>query len=144
MTHAADKVSLVLVLAFLTYWAGYKFMPTIEGRIAPVVTVAELSNPRAFGTSAPRYRFDATARKMRDCQFIRIEWYFGERGGTRVEVRSTFIDPPQIRGVGEMSWTGLVINAQPLTVLENTNADVIHQCPGRWWQTRTPFFNAKD
>lgn len=69
------------------------------------------------------------AVKHRDCSFVGIDWYLGERGGSYVRVPAEFLDPPQIRTPGTLEWSSLYVGLLPRQ-LSTSFADVIHECRG--------------
>ena len=121
----------------------YELGGEVEGRIWPVMGQLELSEPEAYPPPSYRTRWKGRATKLRNCNFVRLEWYLGPRHGRHVEVEVEFTDPPEIRMAGELHWDGIVISLVPEATLRNSHADVLHRCPGRPWLTRTPFFTSR-
>lgn len=131
------------VICFLAAMAGIVFsnnVGEVEGSFHPVVGRATLVQATTFPPPAYRTKWSATANKYRDCDFKGIEWFLGPRGGRRVQVRAEFMDRPQVRGQGVLFWDQLVIWLDPQETVENSHADVLHDC-GLSWQVRTPFYN---
>ena len=114
----------------------------VEGRLFPVMGPLTISDPVPYPPPSYRARWQGQAEKRRNCEFIRMEWYLGPRHGGRVRVSSEFLDRPEVRGEGRLSWDGIVISLPAGEVLINSHADVIHQCRFRPWQTRTRFFDS--
>ena len=113
-----------------------------EGRAFPVMGPLTLhDNPVSEPPPSYRHAWSANADKLRECQFERVEWFLGPRHGRKIQVPAIFADPPEVRGEGHHTWTPLLISLDPGAVLENSHADVLHQCPGRPWLTRTRFYN---
>lgn len=139
-----DLASFVLVVLVVFVWSTKTYMPAIEGRFWPVTTHAEISNPRPHSPPEYQFRWDATAEKLRGCEYLRTEWFLGRRGEDSVRTIASFIDPPQVRGKGVLAWSGLVIALAKEQVMQNSHGNVIHQCPGRWWETITPFFDSPE
>lgn len=138
LDYAALAVSAALAIGFL----GERHMPTIEGRLFPVITPAVLLSSRPSPPPAFRHTWAAEATKKRDCEYVRgsLEWYLGQPGTRHVAVGAEFTDRPKVRGMGRLEWQGLVIYLEPERVLTNSYATVRHQCPWRWWQTETTFY----
>ena len=66
-------------------------------------------------------------------------------GGRSAPVRSYFSDPPQIRHVGRLHWSGLMVQLPRETVLRNSYGDVLHECWGPMLgQTRSRFFTGQE
>lgn len=138
--HIDRLFSAVVLGALLVYIVG-AIAPKLEGRFFPVNTPLELFDPAAFPPPAYQYVWRARAQKLRDCEFVRIEWFLGQRAGGRVLISAEFLDAPQIRPLGIIELDRLVIALDQDAVLSNSHADVIHKCPWRPWQTRSPLYN---
>lgn len=132
-----------LIVANFFVWLQPSVLGAIDGHFRPVTTQVELSRLN-FQQSGIAHTWQGRAEKLRDCSFKRIDWYLGPRSGQRVRVSAHFTDPPQIRRVGELRWTGLVINLRPEDVVGNSHAYVYHQCPGLPWLTRTLFYEGRE
>ena len=115
------------------------YAPQLEGRWFPVVSRAELLSHTALPPPSYRTRWNATAQKYRDCEYIETRWYLGPRGGRRVQVTAEHQDPPQVRDVGRLEWSGLIIWLDPVATRQNSHADVVHRCHG-FWNTISPFY----
>jgi len=137
-----DILAITLCVVIGLNWASIKYMPVIEGLYWPVVTEIVITGRTVYPPPGHRYRYSGTAEKLRDCRYVSIEWYFGARGGDRVPVTVFFSDPPAVNKPGTLTWTGLIVSMEPENLEENSHADVIHRCPGRWWETRSRFFTS--
>ena len=124
-------------LVFIQWVGG-----AVEGRLFPVMGPLTISDPVPYPPPSYRARWQGQAEKKRNCEFVRMEWYLGPRHGGRVRVSSEFLDRPEVRSAGVLSWEGIVISLPVGEVLANSHADVIHQCGYRPWQTRTRFYDS--
>ena len=129
--------SAVGLLTFAPDWLG-----GIDGRYRPVVTPAILTSPKPMPPPAFRYTWGATSTKLRDCNYIRVEWFLGTPNGRSELVSSEFLGPPEIRGVGQLQWDKLAISLYPDDVLRGSFAYVFHKCPFTPWETRTLFYKS--
>jgi len=128
-----------IVTAFIIEFGG-----VIEGRFFPVMGPLRVFDPVQNQHSENLTVFHGEARKLRGCEYKDIEWFLGPRGGRRVQVIAHFLDAPEIRQEGQLlEWSGLAVGLPARDVLQNSHADVIHQCPGRPWLTRTPFYDSE-
>lgn len=125
------------------FYAFERALAQWEGARAPVVTPVVLSDPKQFPPPEYRHKWAGTSEKLRECEFLDVVWYFGPRDGRKVEVPAFFSDPPKLRGVGVIEFEGIVISLDPEAVTNNSHAYVIHQCPGRFWRTITPFYDSE-
>ena len=132
---------LIAVLFSALYFQGHR-IGSLEGRFFPVVNQVELISFRP--TPPPAYRTEWQARgvKLRSCEFVRIEWFLGQRGTPRVGVPVEFLDKPRVWGTGDMIWDQLSISLSPSDTRHNSHGDVLHRCPWRPWDTRTQFFTS--
>lgn len=140
----ADLLSISAIGVFLTVEFGFPALGRLEGYLFPVVSEAELFDPRLDPPPSYRTIWRATATKLRDCADFRgIKFYIGQRGSVRSQaVRSGFADKPQLRNKGELEWDGLWVYLIPEDVLENSYADVYHQCPNRPWLTVSRYYTS--
>lgn len=131
---------LMLALGAMTIIFVQSFAGGIEGRFFPVVAPVVLSDPRPDDPSITRYRWTGEVQKIRDCEFVRIEWNLGLRAANHVAVPFEFRSSPKVRGPGAFS-VDMLISLEPRRVVDNSHADALHRCPFRPWLTRTPFHN---
>jgi hypothetical protein len=109
----------------------------IEGQIWPVSTPLTVTHVEAD----PRgVRIHGNAPKMRDCDYRGVEWRFGTVA-SNVPIAGGFDDPPAVNEVASgavdiLNWDGIWAAVSPSQV-GGTIAYAWHQCPGRWWETRT-------
>lgn len=137
-----ERGALAICVAIGLYLAG-PLIGRIEGNLFPVVTEAKLTNPTPAPPPDYRHRWRAEAVKLRNCEYLgpgALQWRLGQRHGASVPVVAIYEDAPQIRGPGVLRWSGLLISLDPSEVHANSYADVLHQCPWRWWPTRSRFF----
>ena len=113
----------------------------IEGRVFPVMGPLTVFEPIEMPQPTYRTRWRGQAKKLRNCDFVRVEWFLGPRDGRRVQVQFEFTDRPQVRPAGPLEWSGLVVALDPPAARSNSHADVLHQCDFRPWLTRTPFYD---
>lgn len=113
--------------------------PRAETRLYPVVTEVTVLSATDAGNGWTRLEVEAD--KLRDCDWRGIVWFMGQRGGRSAPVRAYFSDPPQIRHIGRLHWSGLMVELPRETVLRNSYGDVLHECRGPMLgQTRSRFF----
>lgn len=141
MIRIVDRICGAIVLLGLLAYIVSVTAPSIEGRLFPVVSPIEVHSPVPHVPPAYQYKWKGRAEKLRNCEFIQVEWYLGRRAGGRVRVSAEFLDPPQVRPAGVLEWERLVIALEQGAVISNSHADVIHKCPMRPWNTRTPFYD---
>lgn len=123
-----DYTSLAAILLFMAWQAWAWWGPSTVGRFFPVMSPAELTFLRPDPPPEWRNVWAVKSSKLRPCNYVGIEWFAGPRGGRVVQVRAEFISPPRIIGVGAHEWDGLVVHLEPGSVLENSFADVLHEC----------------
>lgn len=120
-----------LILFGLLVWPMLAtFAPRIEGKLYPVVVSTELTQVRPIDeTNSMIY---GAARKVRDCSYIRIEWYYGDPNGRHVLVPLDILEPSKIRGDGQFSFGPWQLNLGKDLVREETFALVYHDCHPFW------------
>lgn len=112
----------------------------LEGRFFPVIDRYEISQPRAYPPPSYRYAWKASAFKVRECKYLGIEWFLGARDDNAVPVDVFYLDAPELREEGLHTWTGLVIELNPVQVVGRSYGDVLHDCPFTPWVVRTPIY----
>lgn len=118
-------------------------VPRAETRLYPVVTEVTVLSATDAGDGWTRIEVEAD--KLRDCDWRGIVWFMGQRGGRSAPVRAYFSDPPQIRHVSRLHWSGLMVELPRETVLHNSYGDVFHECWGPMLgQTRSRFFTGQE
>lgn len=134
------RIMALIVPLFAMVWI---VVPRAETQLYPVVTeVTVLSATDAGGGWT---RLEVEADKLRDCDWRGVVWFMGHRGGRSTPVRAYLSDPPQIRHVGRLRWSGLMVELPRETVLRNSYGDVLHECLGPMlWQTRSRFFTGQE
>lgn len=116
----------------------------IEGWIAPAAAPAELTRIEATTDGRDALVWGHSARLRQSCNYVRIEWYLGQRGAQTVPVRIE-TGAPILRARGAFDFGPWALRNLPAErVREGTFADVVHRCRlGRlWlpWSTVTPFY----
>ena len=115
----------------------------VEGKLFPVVSELTVYDFEPLPPPAYRHKFKGHADKLRDCNWVRTEWYLGKRGSLRVPVVFDYGEKPRLNQVGRIFWGDMRISLDPFEVLNNSHADVIHDC-GWPWLTRTPFYDSEE
>lgn len=132
--HTADKV----MLATLIGWFGLNFLgPLIETRFFPVSSTFTPTLVQMSGVD--QSRLEGFATKHRGCTFLGLDWYIGIQGEGASRVSSSFLDRPQIRSPGVLSWTDLRVGLNPVELCGHSYAYVEHSCHP-FWITRSLFF----
>ena len=119
----------------------YAEAPRVEGYWFPVMGALTIEDPSPMPPPHYRTKWRGSADKLRDCSFVELQWFLGARNGRKVSVKVDFTDPPEVRGAGRLHFQGIVIQLDPYETRTNSHADVIHKCPWRPWNTRTPFYD---
>lgn len=110
----------------------------IEGGLFPVVGPASLELVREVdGVTL----YAAEAEKLRDCEWVRTEWFLGDIDGRAAQADMRHLDPPEVRTPGALSWDAIEVDLTDRQVRRNSYAYVYHKCHGDWlWETRSLFF----
>lgn len=126
------------------------FAATIEARVWTVITPLTITSISARPVDLSEHDDTVIAGhaiRLRDCTFLELRWYLGQRGSPRVPVGVTFLDPPQVRTSGETAWKGIVVlDLTPEQVLRNSHADAVYSCySGPWASIRSvmPFYDGR-
>jgi hypothetical protein len=126
-------------------WIALLGPGTIEGRMFPAAAPMELTavagNKMALNTAF----FGRSSRLRPSCNFERIEWRLGVRGGRSVPVQID-LGPPRVRPDGDFSFGPWYVGIYPPEMFsKGSYANVYHRCryfgPRSPWLTKTPFWN---
>lgn len=133
---------LALIMAALAP-AVLRGIKAVETRVFPVVPFpAEIT--KSVRVSPSEINIWGTSKRIRNCNFVRIEWFIGERGGRSVAIDVRFLEKPKIRGDGTFSFGAWALHLGASRLLTDTFADVLHQCRFLGfdlpWRTRSKFY----
>lgn len=115
--------------------AGY-----VEGKLLPVITLAEIAKTEPV--SDFRTRVWLTSTKIRECEFLSVEWRLGQvQDDITLKVPVQFEGNPVIRRPGEQNIGPWIVNMSEDLLINNSHAYVIHKCH-LFWDTKTPFYDS--
>lgn len=139
MVRSLERIAgATLALAVFVY-----IVPMLETKFYPVVikqaTITRIRTDHDGGSFVW-----GTSKKLRLCRFEYSRWYQGSRGGASVRVVMMIRERSKTRADGEFDWGPWHVKLDGDTVLQNSYADVWHQCfilgiplP---WMTRSEFY----
>lgn len=114
-----------------------------EGNNFPVVTDFKLENVQPHETKIGYSVVGAKFKKVRECVFIRVDWFFAQsiESNDKVKVISYFEDPPAINKIGDHNFKRLVVNLSVDHITNQSYAVVVHKCHGNsLWNTVTEVY----
>lgn len=120
------------IVAFLmAFWLWYvatsEYGADVHGKYHPVVTPMVIEDMQSdVYDFMPATRITGTATKLRRCSPVSMQWYLRENG-IQVKVPSVFRDTPQVRDLGLMRWTALLVGVPP-SMIPKLRAQVTHKC----------------
>lgn len=142
--HKALLLLCSILFSAIVVNIAFNYGGNLDGKLFPAAERMLLTGiPEVVGGSVEFY--GVTTRLRPECNFLRIDWYLGERTGRSVPIPID-IGRPEIRPNGEFNfgpWTVYV----PTTdiFLSYTYANVIHDCKtfgiNNVVPTVTPFWN---
>lgn len=128
MMRAGLIAAVLLILAFATNALSH-----VEGRLWPVMAGTDIT-----GETVEKTIFYGTARKLRVCDFERVDWYLRGPGGKR---RVSIDDDARerVHNTGQIRFGPWGVNLTRAELMEDTYAVMWHRChPG--WLTATMFY----
>ncbi len=131
MTKVLAAFLTAAFLMFINAFAG-----GVEGLIFPVVDRATITSTQAVDLTATRIH--GRSYKRRNCTFVRLEWYVGNRDAN-VLVDVVFEEGSHLRPSGEMAFGPWLLHLTPRQMADTSFAVVYHRCHP-FWLTRTSFF----
>ena len=118
--------------------------PLVEQYVNPVMVSSDTVLTKIEPISYIATIVEGSAVRKRDCTFESLRWYYGVRGEWAVNIGVRFLEGPKIRPSGHMAFGPWRLQI-PAEKIENTYADVFHQCrvfgiklP---WHSRSRFYN---
>lgn len=130
-----DIAAVGVIFLGIFYVATDLFWEQVEGAVFPVVAPAEITEVERSGEFYSTIY--GTSERLRECRFVSIEFTFG-RGGAGVPYE--FLERPKNRPSGEFEFGPWRIGLPPSDIRRSLHSVVTHQCPWRWWKTRTVFY----
>ena len=126
------RISAILsYLAFFLTVAGPLWLERGEPYFFPVITPAVILDIKPVGLDDSIVTL--TTERLRECNFERIVWYVGNRGGTSSRMGPVkVIGPPKTREKSENIVVSLKVAASPEVILTSSYANVHYKC--HWWQ----------
>lgn len=129
-------------------WAGVIFImalllsgktANVIGTLLPVVTPLEITSITKTNLPGfPSSIITGTSTKLRDCNQRNMLWFIG--GGEKEgSIFSTFLDRPESRSTGPMTFRGIVVGLPPEKI-KFARAEVVHDCFGGKVRVVSPFF----
>lgn len=102
--------------------------PKIEARFNPVMRYPAVLETVLEETSYTT-RISGHTYRLRDCDFVSLEWFFGTRESGRASgVRVDFLEKPKIRPTGRMEFGPWDVHVPIDQLTGNTYANAVHQC----------------
>ena len=132
--------TLILVMLFAgIFWSDgvQRGVGILEGYWFPVTDHMVITG---WNQEKTRLVGQGRANKLRaGCEYRSVEWNLGEPGRS-VPVAGDFDDPPAVNSVtGQLEWESIWVRP-PTLDWHDLFAYVWHQCPGRWYETRTLWY----
>lgn len=117
----------------------------IEGRYLPAAAPMMLHSA-VDGSDGISIQFWGQSARLRpECSFERIDWRLGSRIGQSVPIERLDLGPPELRANGVFSFGPWTVGIAPVSIFQQTYADVFHQCRVMGielpWLTKSPFWN---
>lgn len=126
-----------VLFGMLTWPLMVTYGPRLEGTLRPVVVSTHLT--RVLPDEDNWSVIYGDSRKVRDCTFIGMEWYYGKPRADHVLVPLEILEPSRIRNNGEFGFGPWRINLSSDLVREKSFAIVRHRCHP-FWVTETHFW----
>lgn len=133
-----------ILLVGITINMSFNYGGTLDGKIFPAAEPMLLVGyPEVINNKI--VFFGSTTRLRPECNFLRVDWYMGDRGGRNVPV-PVDVGRPEIRPDGEFTFGPWIVHVTSIDIfLSYTYADVVHSCKTfgitNIVPTITPFWN---
>jgi hypothetical protein len=142
MLVIAVKMLCAIVAFFGMVFTVYAIGPSIETRLFPVVSKLEIVSIQSAGANQTEVR--AAFRKIRDCEYVGISWFVGNRAKDYERVTVQLMRDPNDtsspnRPLGYQRAGPWVIGVPPQELQNNSFARLVHRCHP-FWPSMTEFF----
>lgn len=102
--------------------------PTVEGRLFPVVDQTSIE----VTPIGDRAMVIGSAHKRRSCDFLRLEWFYGDPNGLAVRVPVEFREGTKLRDEGWFDFGPWLLSLRAEFVEGQSYALVYHRCHPLW------------
>lgn len=125
------------VLAIILIWFATIIGPKIESVIFPIVRNVQVQKFEFIDKSHTQIL--GSAEKLRECTFLKLEWYYGKPDSAHVLVPVKFLEGNKIREGGLFDFGPWEISLGVDQIKNQTFAIVYHRCHP-FWVSETKFF----
>lgn len=104
--------------------------PAVEGKLFPVVALATLTNITPTGQVVTSVTGQTI--KLRNCNFVSINWFLGRPGQPSARVSVDFLDGARVRAKGPYEFGTWKVAIPAELVAQGSYAMAIHSCHPLW------------
>lgn len=104
--------------------------PAVEGRLFPVNARATLTDITPTGQVVTSVQGQTV--KLRNCDFVSINWFLGRPGQPSARVSVDFLDGTKVRAKGPYEFGPWKIAIPAELVAQGSYAMVVHSCHPLW------------
>lgn len=137
MVSKAQNFGYFALFGMLLWPIISSFAPQIEGKLFPVVVSTELT--KVIVDDETHSLIYGDSRKVRECTYIKMDWYYGSPEGKSVLVPLHIMERSRIREEGFFSFGPWQLNLSKDLVRNSSFAIVTHRCHP-FWNTQTTFW----
>lgn len=132
-----DKLVSLFAVFIIFAWMLKPFFGIIEGRLFPVLTDFTITSSEIAGDFSSDFSGEMTILRGK-CDFLGMEAYL-QGPERRAPVSFTFLESTKARASGTQYWGPWRLRID-LSDLDNLILISFHQCPYRFWKTKTEFY----
>ena len=141
MSYVVSKIfgwasTVAVTLAFLLIWLLSLYAGKVEGALFPVVVDTKITS--ADRISSLNTRVTGSATKLRECSFVRIEWFLGTPK-LSAYIPVVFEERSKVRTAEAFQFGPWILRMSPEEVRDFSYAIVYHKCHPLWL-TETRFY----
>lgn len=137
------NIGLTIALGIVAWMALSPALPSIEGRFAPVTrdTVVRRVIDPAEKVGGGWSVIEGVSTKVRDCDFLALEWYLGSRSSGGVRAQYRFLEEAAERGPTPFKFGPWAVQLTADQLKTGAYAIAVHSCHPVW-NTRTLFWES--
>jgi hypothetical protein len=142
LSHSTKFLVLLILIINVAYLSIRVFAHVMEEYVEyyyfPVMQNGELIQVEKIEEDVSIVSFSAV--KLRDCDWIKTEWFYGDPEGAHVPVEMAHLEPPAIRGEGEHLWENTRVGLSKELIEESSFVISTHEC-NPYWKTKSLVIN---
>ena len=125
------RIEHLLLLGLLLFYVPHFIVGAVTPYFWPVVSIFTPMEVKEIGSRTILVKGTATRYRGR-CSWVTTDWFLGNSRKEYVPVTISYLDDPQVRDEGTMTWEGMIIGLSKNDFIHNSYAVAKYRC-WHWW-----------